>query len=54
VLEYLQERSGSEFDPEAADSFVRMMRHWEPRFAELEDAREPVRPAPEPAPPATE
>jgi putative nucleotidyltransferase with HDIG domain len=52
VLEYLQERAGSEFDPEAAASFVSMMRQWEPRFAELEDTREPVRPAPEPPPAA--
>lgn len=35
VLGYLEERSGTEFDPEYAGAFVRMMREWEPRIAAL-------------------
>jgi putative nucleotidyltransferase with HDIG domain len=53
VLEYIGQRAGTEFDPEVAHAFVRMMRQCEPRFAELDDARAPVRPAApadEPAP----
>jgi putative nucleotidyltransferase with HDIG domain len=38
VLAYLEERSGTEFEPDVARSFVRMMGEWEPRTAMLEDA----------------
>lgn len=50
VLGYVEERAGTEFDPDVARAFVRMMRQWEPRFAELHDKAAPVRPPPEPAP----
>jgi len=36
VLAYIVERAGSEFDPDVAHAFVRMMRQWEPRIATLE------------------
>ncbi|MBI4521611.1 MAG: HD domain-containing protein [Gemmatimonadetes bacterium] len=36
VLSYLQEKAGTEFDPEIAQSFVRMIREWEPRAVALE------------------
>lgn len=36
VLAYIVERAGSEFDPDVAHAFVRMMRQWEPRVATLE------------------
>lgn len=36
VLSYIAERAGTEFDPDAAHAFVRMMRQWEPRVATLE------------------
>ncbi len=39
VLSYIEERAGTEFDPDVANSFVRMMRQWEHRFATLEDER---------------
>jgi putative nucleotidyltransferase with HDIG domain len=45
VLEYITERAGTEFDPDVAHAFVRMMRQWEPRVATLEDEHAPVRPA---------
>jgi putative nucleotidyltransferase with HDIG domain len=45
VLAYIGERAGGEFDPDVSHAFVRMMRQWEPRFAELEDVNTPVRPA---------
>jgi putative nucleotidyltransferase with HDIG domain len=35
VLAYLRERAGTEFDPEVADAFVRMMDQWESRLAVL-------------------
>jgi putative nucleotidyltransferase with HDIG domain len=55
VLTYIEERAGTEFDPDVAHGFVRMMRQWEHRFAPLEDERAAVAPSatPEPAP-ATE
>jgi hypothetical protein len=58
VLAYIGERAGTEFDPDVSHAFVRMMRQWEPRFAELDDVRAPVRApaaaaAPEPPPEAT-
>ncbi len=31
VLDYLLERSGTEFDPEMANAFVKMMAEWEPK-----------------------
>jgi len=53
VLAYLEERAGTEFDPDVAHAFLRMMRQWEPRFAELHHEDEPVQAAtPAPAPPA--
>jgi putative nucleotidyltransferase with HDIG domain len=42
VLNYISERAGTEFDPDVAHSFVRMMRQWEHRFASLEDERATV------------
>jgi len=42
VLEYIDERAGTEFDPEVAHAFVRMMRQWEPCVATLEDEGAPV------------
>ncbi|HEV7587422.1 MAG TPA: HD domain-containing phosphohydrolase [Longimicrobium sp.] len=65
VVEYIGERAGSEFDPDVARAFVRMMQQWEPRFAELDDVRASVRlsasegdpalaEAPEPADPPAE
>ena len=53
VLRYIEERAGTEFDPGVAHAFVRMMRQWEHRFAELESERAPVR-APDPPSPAPE
>ena len=37
ALAYLEERSGTEFDPDLATSFVRMMRRWEGQVAVLRD-----------------
>jgi putative nucleotidyltransferase with HDIG domain len=37
VLAYLEERSGTEFDPDAARAFVRMMAEWEPKLAQRAD-----------------
>ncbi|HEX7243313.1 MAG TPA: HD domain-containing phosphohydrolase [Longimicrobiaceae bacterium] len=42
VLSYVEERAGTEFDPEAAVAFVRMMRQWEHRFVDLESERSSV------------
>jgi putative nucleotidyltransferase with HDIG domain len=42
ALAYLQDRSASEFDPEMAAAFVRMMRQWEPQVAVMTDERTPV------------
>ncbi len=58
ALAYLEERAGTEFDPELAVAFVRMMRRWEGQVAVLRDERASVAPAsaaappPRPAPPA--
>jgi putative nucleotidyltransferase with HDIG domain len=38
VLSYLEERSGTEFDPEATRAFVKMMAEWEPQLAVMEAA----------------
>jgi len=37
VLAYLDDRAGTEFEPDAARRFVKMMAEWEPKRAELED-----------------
>ncbi len=42
ALTYLADRAGTEFDPELAQSFVRMMRQWEARLAVLTDERAAV------------
>lgn len=43
VLAYLEEKAGSEFDPELARAFVRMMRMWERRLAVLESTEQQIR-----------
>jgi putative nucleotidyltransferase with HDIG domain len=45
VLKYIEERAGTEFDPDVAHSFIRMMRQWEHRFATLDDERATIAPA---------
>jgi len=45
VLDYIDERAGSEFDAEIARSFLKMMHEWEPRLATADAAL----PAPEPS-----
>jgi putative nucleotidyltransferase with HDIG domain len=42
VLDYLLEGAGTEFDPDLARAFVRMMRQWEHRVASVESEDEPV------------
>ena len=42
ALVYLEGRAGTEFDPELAGGFVRMMRQWEPQIAVLHDERTPL------------
>lgn len=37
VLAYIEERSGHEFEGEAAHAFTRMMREWEPQVTEVEE-----------------
>lgn len=37
VLAYLEERAGTEFDPELARSFAKMMAEWEPKAAVIEE-----------------
>jgi putative nucleotidyltransferase with HDIG domain len=37
VLSYLEERAGTEFEPDVARRFVKMMGSWEPREAALDD-----------------
>jgi putative nucleotidyltransferase with HDIG domain len=49
VMQYIESRAGTEFDPDVALAFVRMMRQWEPRFAELHAPDEPVRAASQPS-----
>jgi putative nucleotidyltransferase with HDIG domain len=41
VLAYLEERAGTEFDPDATRAFVKMMSEWEPKIASME-GEEPV------------
>lgn len=48
VLRYIEERAGTELDPDVAHSFVRTMRQWEHRFATLEYERAAVAPTPGP------
>ncbi|MGH7507699.1 MAG: HD-GYP domain-containing protein [Longimicrobiales bacterium] len=40
VMDYVQERAGTEFDAELAGSFVRMMRLWEPGVVQVTPADE--------------
>lgn len=42
VLDYVEERAGTEFEPEIARRFVKMMSEWEPRQASLADQPEIV------------
>lgn len=44
VLGYIDEKAGSEFDPDIARAFIRMMRLWERRLAVLETADEGAAP----------
>ena len=37
VLDYVEERAGTEFEPDVARRFVKMMAEWEPRQAALAD-----------------
>jgi HD-GYP domain-containing protein (c-di-GMP phosphodiesterase class II) len=37
VLGYLEERAGTEFDPDIARSFAKMMVEWEPKVAQIEE-----------------
>ena len=37
VLSYVEERAGTEFEPEVARRFVKMMAEWEPRQAAISD-----------------
>ena len=41
VLAYLEERAGTEFDPDATRGFVKMMSEWEPQVAVMETAAAP-------------
>jgi putative nucleotidyltransferase with HDIG domain len=45
TLGYLQERRGLEFDPALCDTFLRMMRQWEPQVAIVSDPAAQARPA---------
>jgi putative nucleotidyltransferase with HDIG domain len=40
VLAYLEERAGTEFDPDLARAFVKMMSEWEPKMASQETPAE--------------
>jgi len=46
VLRYIEERAGTEFDPDTARSFTKMMHEWEPRLATVETLDAPVAAAP--------
>jgi len=52
-LSYIEDRAGTEFDPELAGAFVRMMRQFEPQVAVLTDEHAPVpgEPVDQPPPP---
>jgi HD-GYP domain-containing protein (c-di-GMP phosphodiesterase class II) len=43
VLDYIDEKAGTEFDPEIARAFIRMMRLWERRLAVLESPDDAVK-----------
>ena len=45
VLSYVEERAGTEFEPDVARRFVKMMGEWEPKEAALEDRPVVVAPA---------
>ena len=51
ALAYVEGRAGTEFDPELAGAFLRMMRQWEPQVAVMTDERAPVPAVPAPQPP---
>ena len=53
TLAYVHGRAGTEFDPDLATAFLRMMHQWEPQVAVMTDERTPVptSAAPPPAPP---
>jgi len=61
ALAYVEGRAGTEFDPELAGAFLRMMRQWEPQVAVMTDERAPVpagaapalQPPTPPAPPSS-
>ena len=53
TLSYIEDRAGTEFDPELARAFVRMMRQFEPQVAVLTDERAPVPGEPVDQPPLT-
>ena len=42
ALAYVEGRAGTEFDPELAAAFLRMMRRWEPQVAVMTDERAAV------------
>ena len=42
ALAYVDGRAGTEFDPDLAAAFLRMMRQWEPQVAVITDERAPV------------
>ena len=42
VLSYLEEGSGTEFDPDLASAFVQMIRTWEQRVLYVEDPAAPI------------
>ena len=42
VLSYVEEASGTEFDPDLAGPFVQMMRSWDGQVQYIEDAETPV------------
>jgi len=37
VLGYMQERSGTEFDADIVQAFIKMMKEWEPKMATIEE-----------------
>jgi putative two-component system response regulator len=51
VMSYLQEKAGTEFDAEIANSFVMMMSKWEKQVTVVTHEDQEVKLAPEPAPP---
>jgi putative nucleotidyltransferase with HDIG domain len=53
VLSYVEDRAGTEFDPEVARAFVKMMAEWEPKVARLDEATEAAVAADLYAPPGT-